>query len=1105
MIEVRYNLNMVPDKGSPIHINVSQNDDKCRTFIFKLYSSDGSWTAPASATATIEGRKDDGKFFSFACTYSNGEVTVIVQQQMVAVAGKVRCKIKLVSGAETIESAPFYFVVNPKSMPVNADMSKSDVVDAVAKATQKIVDQVAENIPKDYVKLNEDVSGLKQELEHIENRIEGEYLKEDGTFEAYEGWSRSEYIDCQNVDVLKVYMPRDGRYIGFYGANREFEYTYLMKEGFNDIAVPVNSYYFVLYESDEYIDKITYRKPDTRYLSNLRKGGNVKQRKNASKIKSINRLGYNTQNKEYPEQSIEAYKAAVKAGFDVLLCDLSYTSDDVAVCFHDFSINRIARNADGTALTETVNVNEHTYNELNQYDYGIYAGNKFAGTKLLTLDQFLAFAKASGVEVYIEIKYMSKRKWAEEAVETVRKHGMLDNVSWASHYRADYGQMWIPSRILQYDKSARVALMTNGNGMTDEYKSAMIGLKTDRNDVFAFNWDGEILSEDDIKWLTANNIAYEVGVIDTKDAVLEYYNRDDIKHVISGIESNKIVAAEVIKENMNIGTTPDKTLTESGKAADAGATGKAIDELKQELDDLHDDYISNMFNVNTEQIWNPYSVVYGGYIRCNGQYVESETSHYFEFDVVEGETYRFSTPDSTQAGGTKAGSANYICPVLADGSYYYSDANAQTWKSTYTVPIGSGIVKIILSNPNSRLSDGYYSISTFAFNSSHPYARRFSNKSADIRKTVNHNRLKALKTENGMLDINHRGMSVYYAPNSLTAFYGSASAGYKFVETDVQRTMDGHFVILHDGTTTSATGTVGSVAEMTLDQVRVLNLKVSSSLIPSTEKIPTLEEALECFHATHITPVIELKKETITTENVHDLIDILEKWGQDYIIISLCHQFQTQSGTYPLLLEEVRSISEDIIIAPTMYDNMSYTLINKIHDAFGVNTIVCMDNDTIVESLSKTNLKNYVDYIHSLGMLAEFGTVNYKQKYEYGKQFGFDFCCTNFLMNNHKVDGQTVIEKVGTYGKGTAKTITITLPSDLTTYKDIIRVRGILESASDITITDGNAYHEYVFSAISPKIIDYQIYARNGSTITISSESDINYWKLAWSVTKALW
>ena len=183
---------MVPDKGSPIHINVSQNDDKCRTFIFKLYSSDGSWTAPASATATIEGRKDDGKFFSFACTYSNGEVTVVVQQQMVAVAGKVRCKLKLVSGAETIESAPFYFVVNPKSMPVNADMSKSDVVDAVAKATQKIVDQVAGSIPKDYVKLNEEISGLKSDIGDVESV----------TFTVKKG--STNVFDCTNITSGKI-------------------------------------------------------------------------------------------------------------------------------------------------------------------------------------------------------------------------------------------------------------------------------------------------------------------------------------------------------------------------------------------------------------------------------------------------------------------------------------------------------------------------------------------------------------------------------------------------------------------------------------------------------------------------------------------------------------------------------------------------------------------------------------------------------------------------------------------------------------------------------------------------------------------------------------
>ena len=238
MIEVRYNLNMVPDKGSPIHINVSQNDDKCRTFIFKLYSSDGSWTAPASATATIEGRKDDGKFFSFACTYSNGEVTVIVQQQMVAVAGKVRCKIKMVSGAETIESAPFYFVVNPKSMPVNADMSKSDVVDAVAKATQKIVDQVAENIPEDYVKLNEDVSGLKSDLGNIiykglingfdKDNTVGGYLSNNGNVNSDSRFVTSDYFDVhENKTYYALQMVNAVKYdavsyICFYDSSKTF-------------------------------------------------------------------------------------------------------------------------------------------------------------------------------------------------------------------------------------------------------------------------------------------------------------------------------------------------------------------------------------------------------------------------------------------------------------------------------------------------------------------------------------------------------------------------------------------------------------------------------------------------------------------------------------------------------------------------------------------------------------------------------------------------------------------------------------------------------------------------------------------------------------------
>lgn len=165
MIKAIYDLDMTPRRSLPIIINVSQNDDLGRTLVFNLFSSTGTWTAPDSATATLEGGKPDGKFFSFNCTYSKGTVTAIIQQQMTAVSGKVVCKVKVQSGNKVIESAPIYMMVDAAGIPDGADMSKSDVNDAVAAATKKIVEQVAGSIPADYSALNKSVDELKQDLD----------------------------------------------------------------------------------------------------------------------------------------------------------------------------------------------------------------------------------------------------------------------------------------------------------------------------------------------------------------------------------------------------------------------------------------------------------------------------------------------------------------------------------------------------------------------------------------------------------------------------------------------------------------------------------------------------------------------------------------------------------------------------------------------------------------------------------------------------------------------------------------------------------------------------------------------------------------------------
>lgn len=199
MIKAIYDLDMTPRRTLPIIINVSQYDDIGRTLVFNLFSSSGKWTAPTSAAVTFEGGKPDGKFFAYNCAYSNGTVTVTIQQQMTAVAGKVRCKIKVTSGDKVVESAPIIMVVDAAAVPDGSDMSKSDINDAIANATQKIVDQVKDSIPSDYAQLSTDVSSLEQDIDNFR------FYESNGFFKFISNWhngdvdSVGEFVDSKST------------------------------------------------------------------------------------------------------------------------------------------------------------------------------------------------------------------------------------------------------------------------------------------------------------------------------------------------------------------------------------------------------------------------------------------------------------------------------------------------------------------------------------------------------------------------------------------------------------------------------------------------------------------------------------------------------------------------------------------------------------------------------------------------------------------------------------------------------------------------------------------------------------------------------------------
>ena len=89
-----------------------------------------------------------------------------------------------------------------------------------------------------------------------------------------------------------------------------------------------------------------------------------------------------------------------------------------------------------------------------------------------------------------------------------------------------------------------------------------------------------------------------------------------------------------------------------------------------------------------------------------------------------------------------------------------------------------------------------------------------------------------------VLRIGHRGAAGHAPENTLRAIERAIAFGADLVELDVQRTADGHLVIMHDKRVDRTTNGTGYVREMTLDELRKLDAG-------NGQRVPTLEEVID--------------------------------------------------------------------------------------------------------------------------------------------------------------------------------------------------------------------------------------------------------------------
>lgn len=123
-----YKLNLIPGIA-PVVVHASQYDKGSRTLNFSLFNGSteiANIAALGVASAEIVGTKPDRKGFQFPATLGTATVSVVIEEQMTAVAGNVVCEIRFLDASDDVlGTANFILRVEPSALADDVDISKT--------------------------------------------------------------------------------------------------------------------------------------------------------------------------------------------------------------------------------------------------------------------------------------------------------------------------------------------------------------------------------------------------------------------------------------------------------------------------------------------------------------------------------------------------------------------------------------------------------------------------------------------------------------------------------------------------------------------------------------------------------------------------------------------------------------------------------------------------------------------------------------------------------------------------------------------------------------------------------------------------------------------
>ena len=228
--------------------------------------------------------------------------------------------------------------------------------------------------------------------------------------------------------------------------------------------------------------------------------------------------------------------------------------------------------------------------------------------------------------------------------------------------------------------------------------------------------------------------------------------------------------------------------------------------------------------------------------------------------------------------------------------------------------------------------------------------------------------------------IAHRGVSGLEKENSAAAFVAAGNRSYMGIETDVHRTLDGEFIIIHDDTTGRVSPDALPVEGSRYALLRQLHLDgVDGGPGRADLVLPSLREyAGICRHYEKVS-VLELKNH-FAPDDVRRIVDIMREEGQ---------------------LEQTIFISFDLlnmITLRSLLPDQPLQFLTGWYAPFLPDTLTRYRLGLDIRHTALT--AEIVADLHSKGIEVNCWTVNTAEEAERLAGFGVDYITTNILEND---------------------------------------------------------------------------------------------------------